>query len=147
MRRMAAVMIGPGRGKGAAVPEVPSDRGRVLLVEDDPLVSLLAGELIAEAGFAVVPATSGGVALAELAKGGAFVLAVVDLGLPDMDGEVLVRRLRADVPHLPIIVATGYGPAEVEGLFAHIPGVSLMHKPYDSATLRALLERLPSQGA
>ena len=41
-------------------------------------------------------------------------LAIVDIGLPDRKGDVLVGELRALHPQLPIVIATGYDSAELD---------------------------------
>ncbi|WP_374383779.1 response regulator [Dongia sp.] len=75
---------------------------RVLIIDDEPAIRrFLKSSLIAH-GFDVSEAETGKAALTALA-GGSYALAVVDLGLPDMDGQDLVRRIRTESP-LPIIV-------------------------------------------
>jgi DNA-binding NarL/FixJ family response regulator len=75
------------QGSGGAV--------RVLVVDDHPLVGELIRSLCDELpGFEVVAeAGSGGRALVE-AENAAPTLAIVDIGLPDMDGLTLTRQLR-----------------------------------------------------
>ena len=76
---------------------------RVLLVEDDPTISepLVTG--LTRQGFDVDLVTTGAEALARAGEGVACVL--LDLGLPDIDGTEVCRRLRA-VSDVPIIVVT-----------------------------------------
>jgi two-component system KDP operon response regulator KdpE len=66
----------------------------VLVVEDDTDISLFLRTSLDTAGFAMAPAPTGRAAIESIA---AYppALAIVDLGLPDMDGIDLVRRLRA----------------------------------------------------
>ncbi len=77
----------------------------VLLVEDDvrisePLVRVLRGE-----GFEVRHAESGADALAEAAAGDVN-LVLLDLTLPDIDGLDVCRRIRVDLPDVPIVMLT-----------------------------------------
>lgn len=39
---------------------------------------------------------------------------ITDLGMPDMDGNELARRLQMERPDLPIILISGYGDVETE---------------------------------
>lgn len=146
----------------------PAGRGTILLVEDEPFVALVAQQVLEDHGFAVVVAAHGAAALAHVdpsrlepsqitpaqADHGAAgnppplgepraplapVLAVVDLGLPDMDGADVVRALRRHLPDLPIVIATGYATDEIEAEFAGTWGLAIIRKPYDVSTLRTTL--------
>ncbi|WP_454918278.1 response regulator [Xanthobacter sediminis] len=122
----------------------PAGRGTILLVEDEPFVALVAQQVLEEHGFAVVVAAHGRAALEHMEGAGgpdALVLAVVDMGLPDMGGDTVVRALRRLRPTLPVIVATGYATEEVEAEFTGIPDVAVIRKPYDVSTLRTTLRR------
>lgn len=66
----------------------------VLVVEDDTDIRLFLRTSLDTAGFAVAPAPTGRAAIESIATHPPA-LAIVDLGLPDMDGIDLVRRLRA----------------------------------------------------
>ncbi|HET9148909.1 MAG TPA: response regulator [Alphaproteobacteria bacterium] len=74
----------------------------VLVVEDDTDIRLFLRTSLDTAGFAVVPAPTGRAAIESIAAHPPA-LAIVDLGLPDMDGIDLVRRLRAS-ESFPILI-------------------------------------------
>lgn len=117
--------------------------GKALLVEDDALVALLAQELLADAGFAVMLAPTGHAGVTALgAPDAGFTLAMVDMGLPDISGDVVVARLREIAPDLPVIIATGYSSGEIDDLFAKTPKVVVLHKPYNGALLSTALRTL-----
>lgn len=82
---------------------------RVLVVEDEPLIGFLAEDLLESAGHAVRLAGSAEAAL-RLAEGQGFEVAVVDLGLPDATGAVLVTGLLAIQPCLRVVLSTGRRP-------------------------------------
>ncbi|MFG1345980.1 response regulator [Xanthobacter autotrophicus DSM 431] len=131
-------------GKVKDILDEPAKRGVVLLVEDEPFVALVARQILEDHGFEVIVASHGQAAL-EHARGPAapgIVLAVVDVGLPDMRGDDVVRALAGIRPDLPVIIATGYGTSELEGEFGASARIALMGKPYDGATLREGLRRL-----
>lgn len=84
---------------------------RVLVVEDDEDTALLLAETLGDQGYAVEVAHDGASALE---KAAAFrpQVAVLDVGLPDMDGYQLATRMRALeqlAPELRLIALTGYG--------------------------------------
>ena len=68
-------------------------------------------------------------------------VAIIDIGLPEIDGYEVARRLRADRKHATLLVAlTGYGQPEDERR-AHEAGFDAhLVKPAEFGKLRALLE-------
>jgi DNA-binding response OmpR family regulator len=66
---------------------------RALVVDDAPENRMLVAALLAQQGFEVDQAADGGEAVAAAADGG-HALIVLDLGLPDMDGLEVCRRVR-----------------------------------------------------
>ena len=77
----------------------------ILLVEDDPNVSLMLSQQLMRAGY-VVQAVSTIEAARERAQQ-AWDLAILDRNLPDGDGVELCRELRAGAPHAYIVMLTG----------------------------------------
>src|SRR5688572_443057 len=73
--------------------EAPVSRPRALLVEDSPELSTLCRRLLEEEGFDVTVTAEGGQAV-ELVRQQRPELAVLDLGLPDIDGIEVCRRIR-----------------------------------------------------
>ena len=131
-----------------AILDETAARGAVLLVEDEPFVALVASQILEDHGFKVTVASHGEAALSharaaqsDLARD-RLVLAIVDIGLPDMAGDEVVRQLAAIDPALPVVIATGYATAELEGEFGGRGNIALVAKPYDGAALRAALEHL-----
>ena len=66
---------------------------RILVVEDDDGIALPLVRTLTREGYEVERVTEGGLAV-ERVLGGGFSLIVLDLGLPDMDGLDVCRRLR-----------------------------------------------------
>jgi CheY-like chemotaxis protein len=122
---------------------------RILIVEDEALVRLLAAEDLRALGHEVEEAGDAAEALAAVAAaadGAGFDAAVVDLGLPDRPGEELVRELRRLRPGLKVLVATGYGEADLARRFGDEPAPAMLSKPYDVTDLRTALEGLLAAG-
>lgn len=77
----------------------------VLVVEDDPAISSLVSTALEAQGWSPVVARDGREALTAAAERGPAVI-LLDLGLPDMDGVEVVRRVRSWSESLPIIVVS-----------------------------------------
>jgi DNA-binding response OmpR family regulator len=86
----------------------PRTAVRVLLIDDHAAVREGYALFLAAAGFEVLQAATGEQALAMVESSSPQVV-VLDLGLPDIDGWEVARRIRAnpDVGGLPIIALTG----------------------------------------
>jgi signal transduction histidine kinase len=124
----------------AAATAVPFASRRVLLVEDNVDGRDMMKTALAAAGHEVLVAGDGQTALRIITKATPDV-AVLDIGLPGMDGYELARQLRARFASIRLIALTGYGQAsDTEaardaGFDAHCT------KP---VTVAALLERIQS---
>ena len=116
----------------------------LLLAEDDAILADALSAQLRRAGFNVEHAPNGPVA-EYLLQRQSFDLAVLDLGLPMMDGLTLLKRLRGTNPTLPVVVLTAQ-----DGLESRVAGLNAgaddyITKPFDfpelEARLRALLRR------
>ena len=82
---------------------------RVVLVEDAPDIREVFTMLLRAEGADVVATDSGREAV-QLAAAGDFDIVLTDLGLPDIPGDVVIRRVLAGARRRPrVIVITGYG--------------------------------------
>ena len=120
----------------------PTTLPRILVVDDDPSVrgalqAMLAGD------FEVVEADCGEAALAAV-HASRFDAAVIDKGLPDLDGYAVTREIRArpTVRDLPIMIITGYDDPETEMEGLRAGADDWLAKPVDLEVLIARLTRL-----
>jgi PAS domain S-box-containing protein len=115
----------------------------VLLVEDEPLVQMLAEDQLRDLGYEVETAASAGEAISKAARMGTMLdLAVLDLGLPDRSGAGLLRELRELAPDLPILLASGQDDSAVRRRFAGESRVGVLQKPYTTEALQAAIAGL-----
>ncbi len=123
---------------------------RILIAEDEHgISSFLEGGLRA-AGFAATVVEDGASALA-LARTGEFDLVVLDLGLPDIDGQALIGRIREASP-VPIVVLSSRGDEAAKVAALDAGADDYVTKPFGAdelmARLRAALRhRFQQQGA
>jgi PAS domain S-box-containing protein len=118
--------------------------GRILLVEDEVMIQLLATEYLEEGGFKVDVAGSATEAMNKLGlvPGGVDAV-VIDMRLPDRRGDALVAEIRAIYPSLPIVLASGQSVANLRESFKGQERVAFVSKPY---TARGLLGALRGLG-
>ena len=82
---------------------------RVLLVDDELELLRLLSQYLVRAGHEVIAAESRATALAEVAKDGLILdAAVIDLSLPDGNGEDVARSIAVLHPQAKLIISTGY---------------------------------------
>jgi DNA-binding response OmpR family regulator len=77
----------------------------ILIVEDDEAIASGLARVLDSQGYRVLRLARGGPATASASDDG-IVLVVLDLGLPDVDGLTVCRRLRAARPDLAILILT-----------------------------------------
>jgi CheY-like chemotaxis protein len=120
--------------------DAKSSPARVLLVEDEVLIQMLAVEYLEQAGIKVDTATSAAEALNKLRliPGGVDAV-ILDMGLPDRRGDAFVHEIRSVYPTLPIVIASGRDSKGMKAQFANTPSVVFVGKPYNSEDLRAAL--------
>jgi PAS domain S-box-containing protein len=114
-------------------PEVPRPQGQpvIVLVDDEPLVRMVAAEHLQELGYTVFEAGDAQEAL-QLIEGLAEIdLLITDVGLPHgMNGRQLAEAVRSKRPELEVLFITGYAENAVlnHGHLDH--GMHMMSKPF-----------------
>ncbi len=124
---------------GAAVqPTIEDHTGgaRVLLVDDDPLVSVNTAYMLMDLGHSVLEATSGAEALRTLKGDTQFDVVVTDYAMPGMSGLDLAKKINALWPKIPVILATGYADLSPDAAF----GFLRLNKPYTQEELSKVLD-------
>jgi PAS domain S-box-containing protein len=121
--------------KAEVSPSKEAKSLRVLLVDDDILVSMGAADMLLDLGHSVTEAQSGVHALKLLKTDLPFDIVVTDYAMPGMNGFELAQRIKEINPKLPIVLATGYAelPADRAIQFGHLS------KPYTAQDLAAAL--------
>ncbi len=116
---------------------------RVLLVEDEVLISDMVADALEEQGFEVHVVSTAADALRHVESGAAVDVLFTDVHLPGgMDGAALATRVRELRPDLPIIYASGRWSPSVQ---ANLVSRSIfLPKPYDPRDAASLMMRLVS---
>ena len=103
--------------------------GRVLLVEDEDTVRMVAERALVRAGYAVVAARDGEEGLEKAAAGEAFDLIVSDVVMPGKDGPAMVREIRKRLPAVPVLFMSGYAEEQLRREI-DLKGVHFLPKPF-----------------
>lgn len=114
----------------AAPIAAPDSRGRILLVDDDPLILSATADMLRELGHDPIGVRSAKEAIETLRAGYRPDLAILDYAMPEMSGVALAELMRAACPGLPLLLATGYSEGEKGG-----PNLPRLDKPYTIAEL------------
>ena len=115
---------------------------RMLVVDDDPLVSSGTAGMLEDLGHSVLEAASGNAALELLKSEPPFDLVITDHAMPGMSGTELARQIRLGWPTLPVLLVTGY--AELPN--GENPGLPRLAKPYRQEELGACVVELIENG-
>lgn len=136
-----------GVGSVAASEATPSTvwigSGELLVVDDEPSVRAVSKALLQRRGFAVTTAKGGREAVALVtANPSRFRLVLLDLTMPDMDGEETFRALRRIAPQLRVILMSGYNEQEVTRQFVGRGLAAFLAKPFRAEELDSAVRRV-----
>lgn len=109
--------------------------GRLLLVDDQPELRRLFRRSLTKAGFEVIEAADGEIAI-ELAQQLRFDVVVSDISMPDVGGLELLRALRQLDPDLPVVLTSGSLASEESIDAAELGAYAYLLKPVDFETMR-----------
>ena len=130
----------------AAATTTPQLRGRVLLVEDEPMVSGFMRDLMQHWGLEVVLESDPRAAARLLAATEEpFALMLTDQTMPGADRASLARQAQRQRPGLPVLLYTGNAFDIDEQELADSGVTRLLRKPIDTAALRPTLGQLLRQ--
>jgi DNA-binding NtrC family response regulator len=113
---------------------------RILVVDDEHMMSDSLKQNLAEEGFTVDTASNVAEAI-ELFDRGAHHLALCDLQLPDADGMEVLRHIKDTQPSTEVIVMTGHGTVARAVEATKLGAFWFLEKPFDFEILQPLVEK------
>lgn len=120
---------------------------QILLVEDDQLLADGIVQALKRHGFAINHVTAGAQALSQVRAEPPDII-VLDLGLPDLDGLDVLKRVRQLRPALPVLILTARDALEMKVKGLDLGADDYLTKPFELdellARLRVLERRLGS---
>jgi DNA-binding response OmpR family regulator len=134
----------------APLPEAPTSRLRILIVDDDPLMLKSLCDTLELDGHIVVTANGGQAGIdafhAPRRPAEAFDVVITDLGMPYIDGRKVAGAVKATAAAPPVILLTGWGqrlladgeiPAQVDKVLSKPPKLREVRAALAELTLRA----------
>jgi CheY-like chemotaxis protein len=114
--------------------------GTVLVIDDEPAVRKITERILGALGFEPIVAPDGRQGL-ELVRerGDALVAVLMDLTMPNMDGETAFREIRSLRPQLPVVLMSGYNEQDAIARFAGKGLAGFLQKPFTVDALRQQL--------
>jgi two-component system cell cycle sensor histidine kinase/response regulator CckA len=121
-----------------AAPSAWAGGGRILLVEDQEPVRLVAERALTRQGYTVTVANDGEEGLELVREGGGFDLVVTDVMMPNMDGPAMALELRKLAPDLPVLFISGYAEEQLRKDI-DLPNAHFLAKPF---SIQGLAEKV-----
>jgi PAS domain S-box-containing protein len=145
------VMLPPAAGVADQTPSSPileqvkRGAGEVLVVDDEAPVRVVAKRMLESFGFTVQTATNGREALSILSQQpDHFRLILLDLTMPQMDGEQTLREIhRLNCP-IPVLLMSGYNEQETIKRFAGLGLAGFLQKPFNLGEMREKIQSVLS---
>jgi len=117
-----------------------ASKGKILVVDDEPMVLKLLTMQVERLGYAATPAAKGPEALALLEKI-PFHLLVTDIMMPDMDGLALMQQAVAIQSDLECIVVSGQGDLAIAVEAMKMGAINYIQKPISLMELEVSLDK------
>ncbi|MGI4766623.1 MAG: response regulator, partial [Janthinobacterium lividum] len=115
----------------------------VLVVDDEPTVRMLVGDVLSDLGYAAIEAEDGPSGMKVLEDGVRVDLLVTDVGLPGgMNGRQVADAARVLRPGLKVLFITGYAENAAVGNGHLDPGMAVLTKPFAMDDLAAKIRAL-----
>ena len=114
---------------------------KVLIVEDNPNMSSLLADILLQCFDLKSEKAKDGQEALDILKDEAFDLVITDLMMPKIDGKELLKTVKQNFPHLPVVLITGY-EAEFNPEEEPRPDGFLL-KPFKVQQIDEVLKRIP----
>ena len=142
-----AELLGLDRTGGEASPRRSSEGvERVLVVDDEEDLRDMVVILLGARGIEVIGAAGGRQALEILGRDRDFDAIILDMVMPGMDGGEVLEELHRQAIDIPVVLATGYSPEELEPR-ARAKVACTLRKPFQTDELVRALEDCQATGA
>ncbi len=118
----------------------------VLVADDNDVAQRLCKRVLEKAGFGVLIAADGLQAV-DIAFAQRPSMILMDVAMPGIDGLEAMRRIKAEIPSLPIVIASAHSMASDRERFLAAGADNVLSKPFRLADLISIVEQLASAAA
>jgi two-component system cell cycle sensor histidine kinase/response regulator CckA len=121
----------------------PPRRGTILVVDDEDAIRQLIANVFERLGFTTVTAPDGPTAITLAQTHSAdLICAVLDIMMPQMDGITAANAIQQIVPHVPIVLMSGYSTTQVIAQASAVQIAGFLPKPFTLSQLRTMIEQV-----
>ena len=117
-------------------------RRTIFVVDDEEMVRTVAAEVLRHLGYEVELAASGEEAVARIEAGARPDCVLLDVVMPGMGGAETLRRIRALVPEIPVVISSGFTDRVSASSLTDEGASAIISKPYRMETLGSRLREL-----
>lgn len=133
-----------GAGSHSESPKnTPDTTGKtILFMDDDDLVRTLAKAMLEHQGYTVLLAADGAEGLDIFRREKDRIgLAIVDLTMPVMSGDEVLRAIRKIRPGIPVIITSGFDPGSIREQTSRSGDADILLKPFTIQAFTAAVEK------
>ena len=116
----------------------------ILAADDDPALSKLVQTVVEGEGYIVATAKDGKEAYSALKSGAVFIAAIIDINMPYIDGNDLVKFMRKDkrFARIPVLIMTGDRDPRASAKAISSGAIGFLPKPFTNSQLRTAIKTL-----
>ena len=118
----------------------------VLVADDNDVAQRLCRRVLEKAGYTVLIA-SDGLQAVEVALSQRPAMILMDVAMPGIDGIEAMRRIKAEIPNQPIVIASAHSMASDRERFLAAGADDILSKPFRLADLVAIVAKLTANSA
>jgi two-component system NtrC family sensor kinase len=121
--------------------------GRVLIVDDDPIMIQLVKDVLEEEGYSVVSAANGGEAYKILATDNKFVAGIFDVKMPEIQGTDLLRYMHTEkrLMKIPVLIMSSEQSTAIHSESLSAGAAIFLPKPFTRSTLRTMFRAITAK--
>ena len=125
--------------------QIPPRPERILIVDDEPLMTEMIRDHLTFEGFQATT-TNDSSEVMDLIEADHYDLMLLDVGMPDPNGLIVLQQVQGEHPFLPVIMLTAFTDADTASQAMRDGASDYIVKPYQEAQLVSRIERALERG-
>lgn len=115
-----------------------ANKGKILVIDDEPQVGMIFTKVLQSAGYEVVASESGEDGLNKLSTNPDVVF--LDIKLPGIDGIETLRRMRKNAPTIPVVMMTAFQTVDTAVESMRLGACDYLIKPLDNNRIKEVVK-------